>query len=96
MEVRAFGWGRVVSGEMDGRHVLIFQERANSRHILYEYDDPEEFQADLGRVVRFPGPGDNGDHGAGLPAPIVPLSPTRIAGAEEPIPEEPGTVDPYP
>src|SRR5947209_5816147 len=80
-EVRVFGWGRVVAGEAGGHCVLIVQETGNSEHTLYEYDDPEEYRADVQRVVRFP-PG-NGDPDTGVPASIAPLPPSRSAGYEE-------------
>ena len=82
-EVRVFRWGRVVAGEEEGQFVLIFQEIGNQEHTLFEYDDPVEFQADVRRVVRF---GEGGEPDDGIPAPIAPSPPSRLAGFEEPIP----------
>ena len=86
VEVRAFGWGRVVAGEENGHYLLIVQQSGSPRHTLYEYDDPAEFDADVLRVKRFSrgdGPGD-----AGATAPIVPTPPVRSASAAELPPED--------
>lgn len=85
VEIRVFGWGRVVAGEEEGHYVLIVQEKGNTTHTLYEYDDPAEFHADVRRVVRF---GEGGDPNSGVTAPISPFPPSRSAGFEEPVPEE--------
>ena len=87
VEIRSFRWGRVVASEEEGHYVLIVQEHGSPQHTLYEYDNPQEFHDDLTRVVHFPG-GDGGSQDTGVPAPIVPSPPVRMAGAEEPIPEE--------
>src|SRR5258708_37319072 len=75
-EIRAFGWGRVVSGELGQHYVLIVQERGNPHHTLYEYDDPQEYLADVHRVVRFGT--DGGSAGAGVPAPNDPRPPPPV------------------
>lgn len=87
VEVRSFGWGRVVAGEENGHYLLIVQQSGNPRHTLYEYDDPAEFDADVLRVTRFSSGGGSTTHGATVPA--TPSPPVRSAGAAEPLPDEP-------
>ena len=86
VEIRSFGWGRVVAGKDRHRYLLIVQERGNPEHTIYLYDGREEYQRDLLRVRAFR----DGDDGmAGTLAFLAPTPPGRAAGAEEPIPDEP-------
>lgn len=85
LEIRAFGWGRVMAGAEENVYFLIVQERGNPSQTLYEYDSKEEFQEDIRRVERFPGNGGD-DSGSGVPAFVGPKPPARTAFEAKPLP----------
>lgn len=81
--VRHFAWGYVAAARSKKGSVLIFEEKEASAWTVYEYEDRDEYEADLQRVVNYPGGAE--ENGAGVPAPVHPPQPVLTARAPLPI-----------
>jgi hypothetical protein len=86
VEVRSFGWGRVMACSEEGRLALVVLEAGSPAQTLYEYDDLKEFDEDMRRVLLFPN--GSGDGGVGVLAPLRSGPPEISPGFEEPVPQE--------
>src|SRR5579862_4552859 len=83
--VRAFKNCFVLSATWEGRPVLLLDEFTQRRFTVCEYDDWQEREEDISRLLQNP-PG-GGPAGAVVPAWPRPTPPARTAQDAKPLPE---------